>query len=154
MSNISRRSFLKMAGLTTVAVAGVSLFAGCSVASYLQVEFTQEVYDKMTADIEDADRKAEELKKIQDFMDQLNAGLKAIPLPLVDKLDKETVMDIIEEVVIRQKGEEEGRKLMDQFDIEADENGQIKSDGGFYGKILIKVTLKKDADVKVAAQCL
>ena len=27
--NISRRSFLKMAGLTTVAVAGASMFTGC-----------------------------------------------------------------------------------------------------------------------------
>ena len=31
--NISRRSFLKMAGLTTVAVAGASMFTGCGAFS-------------------------------------------------------------------------------------------------------------------------
>ena len=38
--NISRRSFLKMAGLTTVAAAGAAVFTGCSLYNTVQMEFT------------------------------------------------------------------------------------------------------------------
>lgn len=36
--NISRRSFLKMAGLTTVAAAGAAMFTGCSLYTTVQME--------------------------------------------------------------------------------------------------------------------
>ena len=35
---ISRRSFLKMAGLTTVAAAGAAMFTGCSLYTTVQME--------------------------------------------------------------------------------------------------------------------
>ena len=36
---LSRRSFLKVAGLTTVAVAGASMFTGCTVAVTTPIEY-------------------------------------------------------------------------------------------------------------------
>lgn len=39
--SISRRSFLKMAGLTTVAVAGASLFSSCSLAPELSMTLVE-----------------------------------------------------------------------------------------------------------------
>ena len=36
--NISRRSFLKMAGLTTVAAAGAAMFTGCGLYTTVQME--------------------------------------------------------------------------------------------------------------------
>lgn len=37
--NISRRSFLKMAGLTAVAAAGASMFTGCGLTTFTPVKF-------------------------------------------------------------------------------------------------------------------
>ena len=37
--NISRRSFLKMAGLTVVAAAGASMFTGCGLTTFTPVKF-------------------------------------------------------------------------------------------------------------------
>ena len=37
--NISRRSFLKMAGLTTVAAAGAAMFTGCGLTTFTPVKF-------------------------------------------------------------------------------------------------------------------
>ena len=37
--NISRRSFLKLAGLTTVAAASASMFTGCGLTTFTPVKF-------------------------------------------------------------------------------------------------------------------
>ena len=37
MSTISRRSFLKLAGVTAVAAAGASMLTGCSLVKYVTI---------------------------------------------------------------------------------------------------------------------
>lgn len=53
---LSRRSFLKMAGLTVVAAAGASMFTGCSGQVLLPVQFSSDV-------IGDETKKALDTKK-------------------------------------------------------------------------------------------
>ena len=52
--NISRRSFLKMAGLTVVAAAGASMFTGCSLTTFTPVKFVAGDQKKATTDFIDA----------------------------------------------------------------------------------------------------
>ena len=52
--NISRRSFLKMAGLTTVAAAGAAMFTGCSLYTTVKMQIVstdKTVADKVLAEI-------------------------------------------------------------------------------------------------------
>lgn len=51
---LSRRSFLKMAGLTVVAAAGASMFTGCSLTTFTPVKFVAGDQKKATTDFIDA----------------------------------------------------------------------------------------------------
>lgn len=46
--NLSRRNFMKIAGLSAAAVAGAALFTGCSGQLMLPVRFSATVIDKET----------------------------------------------------------------------------------------------------------
>lgn len=47
---LSRRSFLKMAGLTVVAAAGASMFTGCGLTTFTPVKFVAGDNKKATTD--------------------------------------------------------------------------------------------------------
>lgn len=146
--SISRRSFLKMAGLITVAVAGTALFAGCTVASYLQIEFTPEVYDKLAEGSDDPD---EAKKNAQALMDKINLILKAVPLVGITSIDKKTLEDaLIQGIHKAVDDNEKADQICALVTIETDED-VIKAENKLYGAIVVKVGLKKDVTSKQAA---
>ena len=96
--SISRRSFLKMAGLSTVAVAGTALFAGCSVASYLQIELDEKVRKEITKDV-DPDSLDAANATINAYLAVINASLMLVPMFGVTSFDKKEVMAKINEAL-------------------------------------------------------
>ena len=73
--NISRRSFLKMAGLTTVAAAGAAMFTGCSLYTTVKMQIVSSdktVADKVLAEI---NKDAPEIT-IPSFVKEINGVLK------------------------------------------------------------------------------
>ena len=73
--NISRRSFLKMAGLTTVAAAGAAMFTGCSLYTTVKMQIVstdKTVADKVLAEI---NKDAPEIT-IPSFVKEINGVLK------------------------------------------------------------------------------
>lgn len=81
--NISRRSFLKMAGLTTVAAAGAAMFTGCS------------LYTTVKMEIASADGSV-----APNVLTKINEGAPEITIPsFVKKIDgvlKKTVNDALQ----------------------------------------------------------
>lgn len=145
--SISRRSFLKLAGLTTVAVAGTALFTSCTVASYLQIEFTEDVYTELAKDSTDPEG---EKAKAKELMTNVNLALKAFPFVGVTSIQKskveETVNACIRQVVT---DNEKAEKIIAMIQIEGDD--EIKANGDLYGAITIKVGLKPGTTAKQAA---
>ena len=119
--NISRRSFLKMAGLTTVAVAGASMFAACSVASHLEVEIDDKVRAKLLGDsVNDKDANDKLDKKIAEF----NKGLAMVNIPFVNKLSVAQIKSAFEQAAAKlPEGEEyaELKKLLSSVAIVTEE---------------------------------
>ena len=73
--NISRRSFLKMAGLTTVAAAGAAMFTGCSLYTTVKMQIVstdKTVADKVLAEI---NKDAPEIT-IPSFVKKIDGALK------------------------------------------------------------------------------
>ena len=73
--NISRRSFLKMAGLTTVAAAGAAMFTGCSLYTTVKMQIVSSdktVAEKVLAKI---NKDAPEIT-IPSFVKEINGVLK------------------------------------------------------------------------------
>ena len=73
--NISRRSFLKIAGLTTVAAAGAAMFTGCSLYTTVKMEIASadgSVAPKVLAEI---NKDAPEIT-IPSFVKEINGVLK------------------------------------------------------------------------------
>lgn len=73
--NISRRSFLKMAGLTTVAAAGAAMFTGCSLYTTVKMQIVSTdgtVAENVLAEI---NKDAPEIT-IPSFVKEINGVLK------------------------------------------------------------------------------
>ena len=151
--NISRRSFLKMAGLTTVAVAGASMFAACSVASHLEVEIDQTVRAKLLGDSVN-DKAANDAldKKIAEF----NKGLAMVNIPFVNKLSVAQIKSAFEQAAAKLPEDEEYAKLKQLLSTVAvkTEEGKdyVESDGKFIGTIKVKLTVNEETNT--AALCL
>lgn len=151
---LSRRSFLKVAGLTVVAAAGAAVFAGCTAASYLQIEFADEVYEKL-AEGTDPSEKEEAIKNAKDMMAKINTGLKLVPLVGVSSMKKEDLLKAVYEAIKKTITSEEdpdlAEKICNMIDIECDEDGVIKAEDKFYGAINIVVILKAGTTSEQAA---
>ena len=151
--NISRRSFLKMAGLTTVAVAGASMFAACSVASHLEVEIDQTVRAKLLGDsVNDKDANDKLDEKIAEF----NKGLAMVNIPFVNKLSVAQIKSAFEQAAAKLPDDKEYaelKKLLSSVAIVTEEGKDyVESDGKFIGTIKVKLTINKDTNT--AALCL
>ena len=73
--NISRRSFLKMAGLTTVAAAGAAMFTGCSLYTTVKMEIAS-TDGTVAADVlTEINKDAPEIT-IPSFVKEINGVLK------------------------------------------------------------------------------
>lgn len=156
--SISRRSFLKMAGLSTVAVAGTALFAGCSVASYLQIELDEKVRKEITKDV-DPDSLDAANATINAYLAVINASLMLVPMFGVTSLDKKEVMAKINEALDKAAETKpddvaEIRKWMDKFDIVTNKDGKIESTGFGYTKITVTVTIKDAAATQALSVAL
>ena len=151
--NISRRSFLKMAGLTTVAVAGASMFAACSVASHLEVEIDDKVRAELLKDKVNDKTANEELdKQIAEF----NKGLAMVNIPFVNKLSVAQIKSAFEQAAAKLPEDAEYAKLKQLLSSVAivTEEGKdyVESDGKFIGTIKVKLTINKETNT--AALCL
>ena len=151
--NISRRPFLKMAGLTTVAVAGASMFAACSVASHLEVEIDDNVRAKLLKDKVGDKAANEELdKQIAEF----NKGLAMVNIPFVNKLSVAQIKSAFEQAAAKlPEGEEYAalKKLLSTVSVVTDEGKDyVESDGKFIGTIKVKLTINEETNT--AALCL
>lgn len=156
--SISRRSFLKMAGLSTVAVAGTALFAGCSVASYLQIELDEKVRKEITKDV-DPDSLEAANATINAYLAVINASLMLVPMFGVTSFDKKEVMAKINEALDKAAETKpddvaEIRKWMDKFDIVTNKDGKIESTGFGYTKITVIVTIKDAAATQALSVAL
>lgn len=86
--NISRRSFLKMAGLTTVAAAGAAMFTGCSLYTTVKMQIVSSdktVAEKVLAEI---NKDAPEIT-IPSFVKEINGVLKNTVNDALQKAFKE-----------------------------------------------------------------
>ena len=151
--NISRRSFLKMAGLTTVAVAGASMFAACSVASHLEVEIDDKVRAKLLGDSVNDDKAKTELdKQIAEF----NKGLAMVNIPFVNKLSVAQIKSAFEQAAAKlPEGEEYAKlkQLLSTVAVKTEEGKDyVESDGKFIGTIKVKLTVNEETNT--AALCL
>ena len=151
--NISRRSFLKMAGLTTVAAAGASMFAACSVASHLEVEIDDKVRAKLLKDKVNDKAANEDLdKQIAEF----NKGLAMVNIPFVSKLSVAQIKSAFEQAAAKLPEDEEYaelKKLLSSVEIVTEEGKDyVESDGSFIGTIKVKLTVSEKTNT--AALCL
>ena len=74
--NISRRSFLKLAGLTTVAAASASMFTGCGSLKPVTIVY---IYEGTDAGIKDQGREPEQ------GQDQDHATSRSCPAPTTQR---------------------------------------------------------------------
>lgn len=129
--NISRRSFLKMAGLTTVAAAGAAMFTGCVAASYFQISNSDK--SLKTDDMTDEEYQAN--------LDKINAALKAAVVPFVNKIKVEDVQKYINEALKKSNvavPEGESIKINNKT-----EDGYIYAEGNGIGCITIDISIVK-----------
>ena len=73
--NISRRSFLKMAGLTTVAAAGAAMFTGCSLYTTVQMEIASADGSVATNVLAEVNKELPKVT-IPSFVKEINGVLK------------------------------------------------------------------------------
>ena len=73
--NISRRSFLKMAGLTTVAAAGAAMFTGCSLYTTVKMQIVSSDKTVAEKDLAEINKDAPEIT-IPSFVKEINGVLK------------------------------------------------------------------------------
>ena len=152
--NISRRSFLKVAGLTTVAVAGASMFGACSVASHLQVEIDDSVRAKLLGDQASNKEANDELdKQIAEF----NKGLAMVNIPFVNKLSVAQIKSAFEQAADKLPDDEEGtytelKKFLKNVDVVTEDGKDyVESNGSFIGTITVKLTVKEGTNTAALA---
>ncbi|RJW78101.1 twin-arginine translocation signal domain-containing protein [Faecalibacterium sp. AF10-46] len=86
--NISRRSFLKMAGLTTVAAAGAAMFTGCSLYTTVKMEIASADGSVATNVLTKINKEAPEIT-IPSFVKEINGVLKNTVNDALQKAFKE-----------------------------------------------------------------
>ena len=90
--NISRRSFLKMAGLTTVAAAGAAMFTGCSLYTTVQMEIAS-TDGTVAADVLTNINKELPKVTIPSFVKEIKGALKKTVNDALQKAFKEAKYD-------------------------------------------------------------
>ena len=86
--NISRRSFLKMAGLTTVAAAGAAMFTGCSLYTTVKMQIVS-TDNTVAADVLAKINKDAPEITIPSFVKKINGVLKKTVNDALQKAFKE-----------------------------------------------------------------
>ena len=86
--NISRRSFLKMAGLTTVAAAGVAMFTGCSLYTTVKMQIVSTDGTVAANVLTKINKEAPEVT-IPSFVKEINGVLKNTVNDALQKAFKE-----------------------------------------------------------------
>ena len=132
---LSRRSFLKMAGLSTVVAAGAVMFTGCSVAVVLQI--TNEKGDLFPKDNEEA----------QNALKKVNTALKLVPIPFVNSVKVADIEAALQKAMQAAGVSTEGKKIVV---TNADDEGYITATDSFIGVLTIDLALA-DADSSEAA---
>ena len=126
LKNISRRSFLKLAGLTTAATAAAFTLTGCTVASVFQI--TNKDGSIFTADEQEA-------------LNWVNAFLRINPVPFTDRVKVSEIEDAVTTALKKQ-----GRNIPDGYKVvvnDANEDGYVVAKGNVIGTITLDVSLKK-----------
>ena len=90
--NISRRSFLKMAGLTTVAAAGVAMFTGCGLYTTVQMEIASADGSVAPSVLADVNKEAPKVT-IPSFVKEINGALKKTVNDALQKAFKDAKYD-------------------------------------------------------------
>jgi len=90
--NISRRSFLKMAGLTTVAAAGVAMFTGCGLYTTVQMEIASADGSVAPSVLADVNKEAPKVT-IPSFVKEINGALKKTVNDALQKAFKDANYD-------------------------------------------------------------
>lgn len=86
--NISRRSFLKMAGLTTVAAAGAAMFTGCSLYTTVKMQIVSTDGTVAANVLTKINKEAPEIT-IPSFVKEINGVLKNTVNDALQKAFKE-----------------------------------------------------------------
>lgn len=86
--NISRRSFLKMAGLTTVAAAGAAMFTGCSLYTTVKMQIVSADGTVAANVLTKINKEAPEIT-IPSFVKEINGVLKNTVNDALQKAFKE-----------------------------------------------------------------
>lgn len=86
--NISRRSFLKMAGLTTVAAAGAAMFTGCSLYTTVKMQIVSTDGTVAANVLTKINKEAPEIT-IPSFVKEINGVLKKTVNDALQKAFKE-----------------------------------------------------------------
>ena len=90
--NISRRSFLKMAGLTTVAAAGVAMFTGCGLYTTVQMEIASADGSVAPSVLAEVNKEAPKVT-IPSFVKEINGALKKTVNDALQKAFKDANYD-------------------------------------------------------------
>ena len=90
--NISRRSFLKMAGLTTVAAAGVAMFTGCGLYTTVQMEIASADGSVAHSVLDEVNKEAPKVT-IPSFVKEINGALKKTVNDALQKAFKDANYD-------------------------------------------------------------
>ena len=90
--NISRRSFLKMAGLTTVAAAGAAMFTGCSLYTTVKMQIVSTDNTVAEKVLNEINKEAPEIT-IPSFVKEINGVLKKTVNDALQKAFKEAKYD-------------------------------------------------------------
>lgn len=149
--SISRRSFLKMAGLTTVAAAGAALLAGCGagggmggLAAYVTIEMDESVYKKIyeLEGVTDAEQQKKRKEEIDQQLKNLNTIAMLNPGPTT--ATKTEVLKELKERDYLKSATKKSQELYPLLDVEG-EGEVIKASGGLggvYQQLLIKLIVK------------
>ena len=89
---LSRRSFLKMAGLTTVAAAGVAMFTGCGLYTTVQMEIASADGSVAPSVLADVNKEAPKVT-IPSFVKEINGALKKTVNDALQKAFKDANYD-------------------------------------------------------------
>ena len=130
---LSRRSFLKMAGLSTVVAAGAVMFTGCSVAVVLQI--TNEKGDLFPTE------------ESQEILKKVNSFLKLVPIPFVNSVKVADVKAIIQKAMQSVPNAPTDKEIVV---TNADDEGYITATDSFIGVLTIDLALA-DANSSEAA---
>lgn len=159
MAVMSRRSFLKLTGTTAAAVAGTALLSGCSVASYMQIQFDENVVNLSASMF--VDNFSDELIKVLDAMNFqtkeekfnavvrfINGCLRFVPLFGVTVLSENDARARINRALddygtkfASATTVETIKELLRELKIKTDANGNIPATGNGYSTITVTFVL-------------